>query len=41
VEHLWERGVAYRFLLGKSEYKRQLGNIGVDERIMFKWIVNQ
>jgi hypothetical protein len=38
VANKGERRVAYRALVGKSERKSQLGNTGVDEKIIFRWI---
>jgi hypothetical protein len=34
------RGV-YRVLVGKPEGKRPLGDPGVDERIIYRWILNK
>jgi hypothetical protein len=33
----WERGV-YRILMGKPEGKRPLGELGVEGRIILRWI---
>jgi hypothetical protein len=32
---------AYRFLVGKTERKTHLKDIGVDERIILKWVLEE
>ena len=37
---IWEKRNAYRVLVGKPEEKSPPGNLGVDGRIILKWILN-
>jgi hypothetical protein len=38
VASIWERRGAYRILIGRPEGRNQLGDPGIDGRIMLKWI---
>jgi hypothetical protein len=38
VAHTEARKCAYRFVVGKREGMKPLGNPGVDERMILKWI---
>jgi hypothetical protein len=35
---MWEMRNAYRIFIGKPEGKRPFGDLGVDGRIILKWI---
>jgi hypothetical protein len=40
--HVWETGeVQYRVLVGRTDGKRSLEDLGVDGRIILKWISKQ
>jgi len=39
VARIWERRGVYRNLVGKPEGKGPIGDPGLDERIILRWIV--
>ena len=41
LEHTGEKTNVYRVLVGKSEGKNHLEDVGVDGRVILKWILTK